>query len=101
MADDQVGTPLVVQIAGNESASDVSRTKVGTTLKADVTELGVALVAQQYRQLLQTRFSRRANNVAVRHDKILPTMKVEVEETGTEADVLLADRGDAGCRRAE
>src|SRR5439155_12170193 len=59
------------------------------------------LVPQQHRALPNTGTRREANYMAIGNDQIWVAVIVDVEESGPETDVRLADGRDSGGRRAE
>ena len=101
MADDQVRTATILQVANRQPAAEVLTAEIGAALQADVTEPAIPLVPQQHRPLFQPRPVRKANHMAIGDHQVFPTMIVQVEEAGAEADVELADGRDTRCRRIE
>src|SRR5262245_46547892 len=103
VADDQIGTTIVVQVANSEAAADVRGLKVmpSPRVHADEPIAVDSLVAHEDRQLTHTCSHRMAVHMAIRNDDVQPTVAVNVEESSAKADVGPADASQTGTRAAE
>jgi len=107
MANDQVGPAIVIQVADGDAAALVLGLEIWPTLAGDVRKRAYALwplsslIAKQHRPLLGSASARMADDVSVADGDIFPAVVIQIEETHTETNIVLADTGDAGAVRDE
>src|SRR5262245_12747584 len=101
MVDDDVEAPVVVEVTDGQPAPLVCAGEVRAAARSGDVEVAVARVAKEHWGLSDAGARRVAHDVAVDHDEVFPAVVVEVDKSGAEADVKLADRRGAGELAAE
>src|SRR5262245_13112123 len=97
VADNQVGTAIVVQVAKAYAAAQMVLLVIAANLPAGVLERAAVVAIQHGRLLAADRFARmKMDDMAVGDEKVLPAIQIHVEEGGAPTDVLLAAFGKAG-----
>src|SRR5207244_9844729 len=103
MANDDVGSAVVVQIAKGGAAANVLGLKERAGLRRDILKTNLerfvarlAQVAQQHWPLQQfRRRNRKAYHMAVGNEQVQGAIEIVVDEVGAEADIIEADGGNA------
>src|SRR5260370_34426715 len=99
VADDDVGSAVVVQVAKSRAAAHVLGLKKRTGLGGDILKANLpgllsrfAQVPQQHRLLQQLgRGDRKANDMTVGDEEVQSAIEIVVDEVGAEADIVQAD----------
>src|SRR5262245_55545365 len=105
VADDHIGSALVVQVAESGAAAHVLRLKEGARFRRDILEpnlpgfvLWLFHISEQDRSLQKfSGLNRKTNHMAVRDEKILVTVEIKIDESSAKADVIQADGRHAGA----
>src|SRR5215467_8146029 len=100
VADNQVGTAIVVQVAEADAPAQVVLLVIAANLPADVLELAAEVAIQHGRLLAADRFARmKVDDMTVGDEQVLPAIQIQVEEGGAPTDVALALFAKAGLHR--